>query len=190
MISVKNTIQVRPVKATKKVFSFLEKRQLIRMLRPTRSALEPGRVRGGKIDVIYESSLRHGSHKLICIGKNETEILFTAHPGNEELILVNATDRTYKPLYLVLGLHRKRKFESQAGQGRLSARDVMAVKLEYNGPLSVFTVLADTPHCEVTLPGKGSHPVFFVAEPTKLPMEFVTTYGYRFSLARAKGRER
>lgn len=175
------TLKLKPVTMTPAVLRRLEKRGLVAAFKPTPASL---RVKEGDcvVDKVYSTAPRFGTHKLICIGKNETAIGLTTHPDNEDFFVINPGGHKFKPLFLIVGLDTPRNLEKKAKAGRLGGRDVMALRLRYDRPETcAFTMLKDTPHCEVTLPGKGKAPVFFVTEPNDFAMSSVVLPGYRLS---------
>jgi hypothetical protein len=175
----KRNILLTPIMGTQKVLDMLEKKKLIRCLRPGSAWLRDKQ--GGCRD-IYRTAPKYGAHKMIAVAKDTTEINLTTHPDNEDVILINNSGKNFKPLYLILATAPKKQFEIKAKNGKLSAKDVVAVELIYNSSTSVFTVLKDVPHCEVTVLGKGINPVFFVTEPADFEMDMVKQHGYTFVL--------
>ncbi len=140
----------------------------------------------GTVDKIYSSSPRFGAHKLICIrlhGLNRIQL--TAHGDNEEFIIIDGDRKKMKPLYLVMGLHKQSELEKKAGNGMLTERDFMLLRMKYNDcRTSIFVMLKGTPHCEVSSPGPGRTPIFFVTEPSRLKVQRVNLHGYRLALKR------
>ena len=135
------------------------------------------------VETIYTSAPRYGSHKLICVGKNITKIRLSSHPDNEEFIIINPCKRKFKPLFLIIGLEKHEALEKKAKSGRLTVKDIIALKLKYNDPeTSFFIMMKSTPHWEATVPGKGPAPVFFVTEPAQLKMNYLNTGSYRLLL--------
>lgn len=183
------TIYLDPVPLSPRVLSSLERKKLVRRLLPTQKLLTT-RARTGTIDTFYCSEKEHGSHKLIGIGKRATEIKLGHHPDNEEFLLINPTQRSFKPLYLVIALDKQAAFERKAAEGQLTARDLLAVECTFNDPRTcVFTLLKGTVHCEVTEPGRKQHPVFFVVEPSLLRSIRSATPGVRFAVRAKKGKQ-
>lgn len=169
-------------------FDLLEKRGLIRRLKPTRKITHSRRGEGC-VDVVYSSSLRYGPHKLICVKPDSPFPVPNYHPDNEEFILLD-TRRGVRPLYMLIGLRGQAVLRRKAAQGKLSGADFVLLKMAFNRPgTCVFTMCRDTVHCEVVFPGKGEAPVFFVTEPRDLPLKKVCFPGYAFSLGRG-GRKR
>jgi len=177
------TIKIKQLKASAKTFSFLEKKGLIKVVRPTSKILGT-RTETGAVDVFYRSDEKFGGHSLLGVGKRNTEIESSFHPDNEDLVLLNPGKKNYKPLFLILSFLKKRGFLEKLRRGELGNSDFAAVRLEFNDPRTMFfTVLKDAVHCEITVPGRGQHPVFFVTEPSKLAMNRVVTDRYKFLLA-------
>lgn len=175
------TITLRALEATKKILVRLEKKGLIRTLKPTPKILKLGSRKKGGVDTVYSSSPRFGSHKLICIRQDDfSKIALTYHDDNEEFLIINSTSLKFKPFCIVIGLHKRREFEGKAGNKSLSEKDIIVLKFRYNDPAtSIFTMLKDTPHCQITKPGRGRPPIFFVTEPSALTGGSVRLPGYR-----------
>ena len=160
----------------------LEARHLVKTLRPT----EPIRdnPESDMDQPLYISDPAYGGHKLLCVRKNVHRITLWAHSDNEDVIFLKKPERVYKPLYLILGLHKEEEFSRRARQGRLTPGDAVALEVPFNDPATcVFTVLKGTPHCEVTPPGPGEAPVFYVTEPSAMDMYAVDVAGVSFVLA-------
>ena len=175
-------LDLKTVDITPKLMSFLERRKLVRALKPTAKTLKT-RTKTGAVDTFYVSSPKYGSHKLICVGKRSTEIKMSYHPDNEDLIIAGPTGSNYKPLILILGLQKSGILERKARSGKLESADFLALRLKYNDfETGLFTLLKETVHCEVTLPGKGQHPVFFVGEPSRLKIQYLGLAGYKLRL--------
>ena len=175
-------LRLKPVNVTPAILSRFERSGLIRVFRPTKKALN-ARKEKCVVEKIYSTAPRFGTHKLICVGKNETKIVLTTHPDNEDFIIINSTDYKFKPLYLIIGLGSKKDLEQKARIGRLKKQDIVALHLKYNDPKTcAFTMFKNIPHCEVTIPGKSQCPVFFVTEPNNFEMRKVELYKYQLVL--------
>ena len=158
-------IRVRPV--TEEAMSMLEERGLLQRLFPPEEVL---RTAEGVVQVatMYITDPQFGSHMLICVAFNKSEVELLTHPDNEEFILINE-GREQKPLILVVGLHPEPEFQRLVSTGQLTTEDIWALEMRFNDPrLSFFTMNALTPHCEWTTPGPGPANVFFVTEPSRL----------------------
>ena len=174
MAAGKKILRLKLTDMNSRVLALLERRKLIRRLVPLKKVRK---VKPGKdiVETIYVSKPEFGSHKLICVGKNMTELNLTSHPDNEEFILMDPKrSKRDKPLILLVGLSKDVIIEKKARAGQLTERDILALRVRYNDPaLSLFTMLAGAPHWEATLPGKGTAPVFFVTEPSRLGMKYL-----------------
>ncbi len=176
-------IILKPVNVSTRIFQFLERRNLIRTLKPTQRIIQT-RSQRGCVDTIYTTARSFGSHKLICVRMGPSQVYLNSHPDNEEFLLMNASTTAFKPFFIVFGLCPHRQLEDKVRKNQLSQEDFLLVRMPFNDPrFSVFSLLKDTPHCEVTAPGRGNSPIFFVAEPSKLPMRYVDFQGkYSFSV--------
>ncbi|MFH1369000.1 MAG: hypothetical protein ABII64_07730 [Elusimicrobiota bacterium] len=173
------TLILKPVKITKKLLDRLERRGLITQLRFTKRSIKTKNP-NGIVDLVYKTAPEFGPQKLICVAKKQLHIEMTAHGDREELLILNSTGRKLKPLYLIIALDKRERFNRKVRQRRLGAGDVMAIELKYNDPVtSVFVMNGNVPHCEVTAPGKGQHPLFFVTEPADLSFSALPTPGYK-----------
>ncbi len=171
-----------PVKGTAALFRRLERLKLIHRICPT-AKLRGSRSATGTVQTFYSSRRTNGGHKLVGIAKRSTRIRLSWHTDNEEFILINSDQTRYRPLFLILGLQRRKVMESRAARGTLSRLDFLAVELEYNDPATcIFSLRRNVVHCEVTLPGKRMHPIFFVTEPSKLAMNYIKTPGTKISI--------
>jgi len=161
-------IILKPVKAAEALFEDFEKRKLIKLLRPSKAAIET-RTKTGAVSRFYTSRKEFGAHTLMSVGKRTTEIRLSYHGDNEDFILLNPLGLKFKKLYLVVSFLKKNDFLKKFVSGKLGEKDLTAVELEFNNPkLSFFTMLKHTVHCEVTDNSEGQHPVFFVSEPSAL----------------------
>ena len=165
---MKKEIVLNPVKATLKLFEDLEKRKLIKLIKPSKAALET-KTKTGIASRVYVSKPEYGTHSLMCVGKRTRNIRLSWHDDNEDFILINPSNLKFKPLYLIISVLKKNLFLKKFYSGKLDGKDLLAVELEFNNPkLSFWTMLKHSVHCEITNNSKGRHPVFFVSEPSKL----------------------
>lgn len=185
------TIKLKPRAVTPALLAGLERRGLLRPFRATRRALGAGRG-ACEVDEAYSASARYGGHRLICVGKNVSEIRLEAHPESEDFLILNPGRLKFKPLFLVVALRRAPELERLASSGRLSAADFLAMRLRYDDPgVCAFTMVRGTPHCELTADGPGRAPVFFVTEPARLGSSSPRLRGFGLELsAREQGDER
>jgi hypothetical protein len=175
-------IKLVPQKATSRILDYLERKKLIKTLKPPRHVAS-SRAKNGAMDTIYCSHRRWGAHKLICVKKNSSEIALNFHPGNEEFIIINNNGTRFRQLCIVMGLLKQKELFRKVKAGNLKKTDFIAVVFEHNDHKTcIFTMLSDTVHCEVALPGKGQGPVFFVAEPSRLKLSRFETKGYKLEM--------
>lgn len=176
-------IVLKVVPQTESLMQRLEDLGLMWRFKPTPAAdaAAPGET---VVDTVYSTDLAYGSHKLICVGFNKSVVELGTHPDNEEFLLVRG-ERPGKPLILVVGLHRREGFQRRIDEGALSADDLVAMEMAFNDPaLSFFIMYKDVPHCEWTVPGPGPSSVFFVTEPTDVPLLPVDCKGYQIVIER------
>lgn len=180
---MKKDIPLKPIKANLKLFEELEKKKLIKLLRPSKAVIET-KTKNGAISRFYTSKPEFGSHTLICVGKRTTDIKkLSWHDDNEDIILLNPIDLKFKKLYLIIALLKKRDFLKKFDSGSLSSKDLLAIELEFNNPkISFFTLLKNTVHCEITSKEEGQHPVFFVSEPSRLKDNKISMRNYNLYL--------
>lgn len=135
-----------------------------------------------RVQTIYSTDPKYGSHKLIFVNTHLMQSRLSYHPDKEDVILVNPDGQT-KPLVWVFGLHRREAFEERVRAGTLSDGDLVALEIPFNDPsASFFTVHENVPHYEVTVPGPGRSPSFWVTEPKDLPIVPIDLAGYRIEL--------
>ena len=172
-------VKIQPVMLTYKILDMLERKELIRTLRPSKYILGT-KPKSGRMEKIYTSHPQFGGHKMINIGLDNDVIKLNYHPDNEEFIFVKDPKYKCKDIYLAMGLHKYRVMEKKAQEGSLTDKDIMLIKWPYNDPKScIFTMLKDAVHCEYVHPGKGKPPYFFVTEPARLKMYFIKMNGYK-----------
>ena len=161
-------IKLKSVKASTKIFKYLEKKGLISVLKPTDKALKT-RTKTGTVDILYTSNKRFGSHRLMCIGKRTKKVQLCYHFDNEDFIFINPSNIDYQKLYLVFALDKIDVFNKKLSGNLLENKDFIAIEIVYNDPkLSFFTMLKKTVHCEVVKDEDKQHPIFFVAESANL----------------------
>lgn len=176
------TITLQPRKLTKKILLDLEKRGLVVLLKPTPKIIDAPEK--DCVEPIYVSSPASGPHQLLCVRKNTTHIRLTTHSDNEELIFITSQGADVKPLYVVIAKHPLPTLREKAEKGTLAADDVLALEVAFNDPETIiFTILKETPHCEITVPGPGEAPVFYVTEPASMEMRYIDLPQIAFSLA-------
>ncbi len=175
-------LKIKIVDASYNVMAMLEDMKLINRFFPSKemyNSIDDN----DRIETEYISDPCYGSHKLICIRKNTTELNLTAHPDNEEILLINPSEFKFKPLYFIIGLEKHLLLEEKIRTNTISPDNILAIKMKYNDPeTSFFTVLRGTPHWEATCVGEGLAPVFFVTEPSDLKMDYIALEPYNLIL--------
>ncbi|MCL2484663.1 MAG: hypothetical protein FWF00_02815 [Endomicrobia bacterium] len=180
---MKQEIVLNPVKANLKLFENLEKKKLIKLIKPSKAAITT-KTKTGAVSRFYTSKPEYGTHTLMCVGKRNQNIRLSWHEDNEDFILINPSGLKFKPLYLIVSLFKKTKFLKKFYSGKLTSKDLLAIELEFNNPkLSFWTMLKHTVHCEITNDEREQHPVFFVTESSKLKDHKLTTKIYDITLA-------
>ncbi len=175
------SLKLKPQSASPRILAFLEKKNLIRMLNPPKKVLA-SQATNGAMQTIYCSHRRWGAHRLICVKKNSEAVKLSFHPDNEEFILINNNGAKFRPLCIIMGLLKQKELADKLKNCRLTEDDFIAVVFEHNDHKTcIFTMLRDTVHCEVALPGAGEGPVFFVAEPSRLQLKSFRTKGYKLT---------
>ena len=115
-------IILKPVKSSVKVFNFLEKKELISVLRPTDKTIKT-RTKTGTVDILYTSNKRFGAHRLMCIGKRTKRVQLCYHFDNEDLMFINPLNTDYQKLYLVFALDKIDVFTKKLSKNLLSKKN-------------------------------------------------------------------
>jgi hypothetical protein len=177
-----NILKLKPVKCTRKIMDDLEKKKLIKLLRPTKKVLRAP-ARKGVVDAFYKAGRKSGPHMLMCIGKSESKPEMSYHSECEEVLLIKQPEHKTKPLFLLIALEKYAKIKRKIDNNTLRSRDFMLIKLRYNDPeISFFTILKNTFHCELTSKTMGTSPYFFVTEPSLTVTEKIKMKKYKFAM--------
>ncbi|MDR2426176.1 MAG: hypothetical protein LBD46_03205 [Endomicrobium sp.] len=104
---MKKEILLKPKKASLDLFLSLEKKKLIRLIRPLKKTVET-KIKTGSVGRFYTSSSKFGAHTLMSVGKRNEEIKFSCHDDNEDFLLINPLGLKFKKLYLILSYLKKR----------------------------------------------------------------------------------
>jgi hypothetical protein len=160
----------------------LERHNLVSRLLPPADTLEASEGEF-KAKAMYKTDSQYGGHMLLFVSLNLLEGTLNYHPGNEEVFLVNRGEET-KPLIWVFALSRREDIEAKIAGGTLKSSDFAAYIIPFNDPnLSCFTIYAGTPHYEITVPGTGQNPYFWVGESAELPRVDIDLHGYQLRVA-------
>jgi len=174
-------VLLKAQKITYEILCGLEKEGLVKMLRPTFSIER--NTQKDCVESVYASNPVNGGHTLLCVRKNVTDITLTSHEDNEDVIFIKPPSFIFKPLYLILSTLKREAFNEKVEQGCLSEKDFLALEIEYNSPLvSIFTIVKDVVHCEVTIDGTVDAPIFYVTEPSQMKMHVYPCPGMSFSI--------
>lgn len=171
---IDNIIALRPQRMTYPILQELDARGVIRLFKPTE------RIRSNPyadaVDTLYSTASEYDGHKLICVRKAETRVTFTVHSASEEVLFINPAHSRARALFLVLAIHPVDLFIRKVEEGTLDSTDIVALQVDYtNVQCSAFSIPEYTPHCELTHPGEGEAPLFYVTEPTNMTMEQIDT---------------
>lgn len=178
-------INLNPVKPSLKIFRLLEKKGLIKTFKPTAKTLQT-RTKTGAVDILYTSRKCYGAHRLMCIGKRTKSVQLCWHRDNEDFLFLNPQNNDYQKLYLVFALDKIYTFLAKLKNGKLTAKDFIAVEIPYNNPyFSFFTVLKNAVHCEVAADEQKQHPVFFVTESSGLKNNKIVHKDIKFCICEA-----
>ena len=172
-------IVVSPTPITDQVLEKLEQIGLVQRLRCTPRALKAYENEVVD-DIIYASDPKWGPHTLLCVGFNKIRPKLATHPDNEEFILFSDASPT---LYILIALHKRDNLLKLVNSNALTSKDFILLEAVFNDSnMSIFTMLADTPHGEVTVPGDERPPCFFVTEPANLISEPIELGKYEIIL--------
>jgi hypothetical protein len=169
---MKKPIVLKPVEMTPAIMEYLEKRNLIIRLGPSRHEL-PAEWGEARERPVYDSHEQYGPHRLLTVTVNRCSFAeFATHPDNEEFLLVG--DPNAKPLFLVIALMYRKELEEKILRGTLVPDDFVCLRIRWNDPeVSFFTMLAGVPHGETVTIRDGRPPSFYVAESRDLPNDVV-----------------
>ena len=117
-MTILKTIEIKPIRSSAGGLKLLEARGLIRLLKPTAKVMNT-RTKTGAVDYLYKTAPKYGGHALLGVGKRNTMIEFSWHPGNEDFILINPGRIKYKPLYFVASFLKAGNFMNALRKGRL-----------------------------------------------------------------------
>lgn len=180
-----NTIFLRPIKPTKALMCDLESKGLITRL-STENALileTPPNQTVGK--TIYDTSHDFGTHKLISVSVNRTELVsgIGYHPDREDFLLIS-TPAHSRPLYLVISYIGLQDIQNKIISRTLSSEDFILLEMRYCDPeTSFFTMNPFVPHGECTAVGSNSCPVFYVTEPSIMPLISIDFSEYKLEIS-------
>lgn len=175
------TIRLKARRATPEVMADLEARGLLRRCVPSekaRNVAENDQV-VERPEIAAEGT---GPWQLLVVACNRSRLDHLAAHGDIESWLFFA-DPESKPLLYVVATCEGDEFMQKAKDGTLTADDLFVLQLHPNDPqTSYFTVPTNVLHDELTLPGPGQAPIFWVPEPSRMAHTEVPLTDYAFEI--------
>lgn len=171
------SIQLRAVAATPALLDDLEKRGLLRRLRPSAKALATAE-NDQVVEQVELARAESGPWQMLLVACNRSRLTYLASHSDIESWLFFAEPRS-KPLLYIVATCPADEFRQKAEAGTLAADDFLALEIRPNDPhTSYFTVPAGVLHDELTYPGDGLAPIFWVPEPSEMQHTRVPLDGY------------
>jgi hypothetical protein len=177
-------IQLQAQRATPAVMADLESRGLLRRLQPTpRAKVVPENEQVvERVELAAEGT---GPWQMLVVACNRNKLTCMSAHGDAESWLFFA-DPASKPLLYMLGTCPVAEFQAKAAAGQLSPADFFVLELRPNDPqTSFFTVPGGVLHDELTYPGPGPAPVFYVPEPSRMGHTEIPLRDYDISILRS-----
>lgn len=177
-------IRLYAKRATPALVAELEARGLLRRLCPSekaRSAAREAKV-CERVELAAEGS---GPWQMLAVACNRSQLdRLAAHSDIESWLFF--ADPASKPLLYVAATCPLAEFQAKATAGRLTPEDFVILELRPNDPeTSYFTVPGGVLHDELTYPGPGLAPIFFVPEPSRMEHTPVSLADYEFEIVPA-----
>lgn len=161
------TLKVQAQRATPALLADLQSRGLIRRLVPPPHAATVASEQQ-IVEQVELARVESGPWQMLVVACNRSRLTYLAAHSDIESWLFFA-DPASKPLLYVVAAGPPEDFARKAGRGELTESDFVAVEFAPNDPsTSFFTVPAGVLHDELTYPGSGRAPVFFVPEPSRM----------------------
>ena len=179
-------IEITAVKATPKLMDEMEKKGLLRKLKPSKACLT---VPEGEqvVERVELAGKGTGPWQMLAVACNRVKLDHLAAHGDIESWLYWSAEPSSKPLLYVVATCPSDEFEKKANEGKLTAKDFIALELlPNNAETSYFTVPGGVFHDELTYPGPGVGPVLYVPEPSEMGHKSVSLKDYDFVINRAK----
>ncbi|MBP7934383.1 MAG: hypothetical protein KA354_07010 [Phycisphaerae bacterium] len=168
-------------KATPESMADLEKRGGLRRLVPSEKA-RTVRENDQVVERVELAAEGTGPWQMLVVACNRTKLDHLAAHGDAESWLFFA-DPASKPLLYVLGTCPVAEFQAKTAEGRLTADDLFILELQPNDPeTSYFTVPGGVLHDELTYPGPGLGPIFYVPEPSRMEHTRIPLDAYDFEI--------
>jgi len=177
-------IRLQARRATPELMADLERRGLLRRLIPSPRccSVPEGQQVVERVELAAEGT---GPWQLLVVACNRTKLDHLAAHGDAESWLFFA-DPESKPLLYVVATCGVDEFRAKVQQGRLTADDIVVLELRPNDPAtSYFTVPGGVLHDELTYPGPGRGPIFYVPEPSRMGHTEIPLTDHEFEIVPA-----
>jgi hypothetical protein len=178
------TILLQAQRATPELMADLERRGLLRRLVPTAkaSSVPEGKQVVERVELAAEGT---GPWQMLVVACNRTKLDHLAAHGDIESWLYFA-DPASKPLLYIVATCGVDELKAKIAGGRLTAADIIVLEVRPNDPqTSYFTVPGGVLHDELTHPGPGRGPIFWVPEPSRMGHEEIKLDGYDIQIVPA-----
>ena len=174
-------IRVRARRATPEVMAELEAKGMLRRVQAPEHARRVGQ-EDQVVERIEAAAEGTGPWQMLVVACNRTRLQrLAAHSDIESWLFI--ADPASKPLLYVVAACSTETFQRKVAEGRLTADDLVVLDLRPNDPAtSFFTVPAGVLHEELTYPGPGPAPVFYVPEPSVMSHTQVGLDGYEITI--------
>jgi hypothetical protein len=180
-------IRLQAQRATPALLADLEQRGLLRRLVPSdkaRHVPESAQV-VERVELAAEGT---GPWQMLVVACNRTKLDHLAAHGDIESWLFFA-DPASKPLLYVVATCGLAEFQAKVAAGTLAASDFVVLEIAPNDPeTSYFTVPGGVLHDELTYPGPGRAPIFWVPEPSRMGHTELLLTPFEFEIVRAAPR--
>jgi hypothetical protein len=180
-------IRLQAQRATPEIMQKLENQGLLRRLVPSEKAraVPEGEQVVERVELAADGT---GPWQMLIVACNRTRLDHLAAHGDIESWLYFA-DPASKPLLYVVSTCRLAEFQAKVAAGTLSAADFVVLEIRPNDPhTSYFTVPGGVLHDELTYPGPGRAPTFWVPEPSKMGHTEVPLTQFEFEIVPAAAR--
>lgn len=169
-------LHLKPIEANEILFQMLEKRGVIRRLKPTRDRIKVNKGDSAYKE-IYHSDEKFGAHKLIAVTtNNHIPTKFVYHNDREEFLIIDHHES--EALVLIVANDEAAVMNQKIETKSLSEADFTAVILPKNHPeYSFFTMNPKFAHTEVCLIESDNPPSFYVTEALnidEIPLDLMT----------------
>lgn len=174
-------LRLQARRATPALMAELEQKGLLRRLVPSERARQvpEGEQVVERVELAAEGT---GPWQMLVVACNRTKLDRLAAHGDAESWLFFA-DPASKPLLYIVATCGVPEFKRKLAAGTLSEEDIVVLELRPNDPqTSYFTVPGGVLHDELTYPGTGPAPIFYVPEPSRMGHEEIPLTGYTIEI--------